>query len=392
MGDAKTPPPMPAKLRGKYDVSPQGMIVRYRPGAGPAGFLLVWLIGWTVGCVLLAYKVFVEQQWMTIVFAIPFWASWLFVFVLVVGMFTRRQRLEVDADGLRYVDRAVFALTNRRVPRDEFRKFAVGRKKSKLNDGVSKSGLEVRSTGKPLFMFSDMPDGELRWLAHQLSQLVESFPATESEDESAAEDSLGEKPRALAVTDDAVEAPSDASWRLVQEFDSLRFTQRGRWSWTGVFGLLFVCAFWNGIVAVFVGGLLGITPEMKVEGGEWWGLFFFLIPFELIGLVFIAALVLAILEPVRRSTWLFEPGLITYRYTWLGLGPRWRYPFDALARVELVKRSKKATEESNGESPYGLSLVKPDNTELCAVTGLSDGEARWMADVLMREWPQWFRQ
>ena len=27
MGNVKTPPPMPAKLRGKYDVSPHGMTV-----------------------------------------------------------------------------------------------------------------------------------------------------------------------------------------------------------------------------------------------------------------------------------------------------------------------------------------------------------------------------
>jgi hypothetical protein len=81
MSDAKTAPPMPAKLRGQYDVSPQGMTVRYRPSVGPAGFMIVWLMGWTVGCVLLAYKVFVEHEWKTIAFAIPFWAAWLFVFV-----------------------------------------------------------------------------------------------------------------------------------------------------------------------------------------------------------------------------------------------------------------------------------------------------------------------
>jgi hypothetical protein len=384
---------MPAKLRGKYDVNPHGMTVRYRPSPGPAGFLLVWLIGWTVGCVMLGYKVFVDHELKTIVFAIPFWASWIFVFVLVVGMFTRRQRLEIDELGLRYVDRAVFALTNRHVPREEFRKFAVGRRR-KSESEESKSGLEVRTTGKPMFMFPSMPDGELRWLAHQLSQLIEAPPAEDDEPTAAVEDSLGEKPKSLAVTDDAVEPPSDTTWRLTQEFDSMRFVQRGRWSWVGVFGLLFVCAFWNGIVAVFVGGLLGLTPEMNIQGIEWWFLFFFLIPFELIGLVFVAALVMVVLEPVRHTTWLFEPGLVTYRFTYLGFGPRWRYPFEALGRVELTKRNKdsRAKQQQGDETPYGLSLVRLDNTELCAVNGLTQGEARWLADTLMREWPQWFRK
>ncbi len=153
---------MPAKLRGTYDVTPQGMTVRYHPPAAAAGFLIIWLIGWTVGCVLLVHAVLTKQEPMIIVFAIPFWSSWLFVFSLVVGGLTRRQRLEVDAEGLHYVDRAVVKLKDRRVPRDEFRKFVVARRKSKSNDNQSKVGLEVHTTGQPLFMFQSMPDAELR--------------------------------------------------------------------------------------------------------------------------------------------------------------------------------------------------------------------------------------
>ncbi len=396
-----TAPVMPAKLRGTYDVSPQGMCIRYRPRFGAVGFLIVWLMGWTAGCVLLAHQVFVKQEWMTIVFAIPFWSAWLFVFALVVGALTRRQRLEVDALGLRYVDRAVVTLNNRHIPRDEFRKFVVARRKSKSKDNHAKSGLEVRTTGKPLFMFQEMPDAELRWLSYQLSQLIEAQADDESADAGQSRgDALGPRPQTLAMSEQEVEPPSDASWELTRDFQSLRFVERGRWSWSGVLGLLFVNCFWNGIVSVFVGVLWGFMPGQQPQGLEWLMLFLFLIPFEAIGLVLIAALLFALLEPVRRRTWQFEPGLITYRQTWLGVGPRWAYPFEALARIDLGRRRgllsrfgvhETADEARHSDAPCAMVLVKPDNTELCAIDGLTEGDARWMADVVMREWPEWFR-
>ncbi|MEX2115027.1 MAG: hypothetical protein WD845_17670, partial [Pirellulales bacterium] len=307
MSEVQSSPSIPGKLRAKYDVSPQGMCIRYRPRFGAVGFLIVWLIGWTVGCVLLAYSVFVKQEWMTIFIAIPFWTAWLFVFSLIVGALTRRQRLEVDALGLRYVDRAVVRLQDRWIPRAEFRKFAVVRKRSgsKSGENQPKAGLEVRTAGKPLFMFADMPAAELRWLAHQLSQLVESLPHEEetaagTEVDGLRQDGLGPLPFALAAGDQEVDRPSDSEWQLVRDFGGLRFIERGRWTWSGVLGLLFINCFWNGIVCVFLGVLWGFMPGQQPEGFEWLALFLFLIPFEAIGLLMIAGLLVAMLEPVRR--------------------------------------------------------------------------------------------
>ncbi len=46
-----------------------------------------------------------------------------------------------------------------------------------------------------------------------------------------------------------------------------------------VAGLLFINAFWNGIVLVFVLALCGLMPmDDGPEGWEWWGMFVFLIP------------------------------------------------------------------------------------------------------------------
>ncbi|MGD9720823.1 MAG: hypothetical protein AB7O59_14125 [Pirellulales bacterium] len=409
MSEAATlAPVMPAKLRATYSVSPERMHVCYRPRSwGVTLFLIVWLTGWTAGCVFLAFEAIKNPQPFTFLFAVPFWSSWLFVAAVLVGAFTRRQDLEIDADGLRYVDRALVRLAHRSIPRHEFRGFEFGRRERRHDDSVTtESGLEIRSLGQPLFVFSGLPDAELSWLAWQLSRLVESLgsggdarPSARAE-VPAPPGEQGAPSVPLLLGDEVLEAPSDCSWELVSEIQSLAFIQRGRWSWAAVLGLLFICAFWNGIVSVFVANLFGLAPGNAPAGGEWWFLFFFLIPFEAIGLLFLLGLVFTILEPVRRKIWHFDAGKIECSWSWLGIGPRWTYPVEALARVDLVraesttKRSLRAknTSSSGIEEPqFGLSLVRGDNTQLCVIQPLTEGEARWMADAVMRQWPEWFR-
>ena len=48
------PPPRPARLRSQWVDSGRECSLRYRPRSlGSSCFLVLWLIGWTVGCVFL---------------------------------------------------------------------------------------------------------------------------------------------------------------------------------------------------------------------------------------------------------------------------------------------------------------------------------------------------
>jgi hypothetical protein len=420
MADVQMQAPVtPARLRARYDVSPERMCVTYRPRSwAVGGFMLVWLIGWSVGCAFLAHQAIHKPQLFILLFGIPFWVSWLFVFAILVGAFTRRQDLEVDAAGLRYRDWAVVNLANRWIPREEFRGFEVVTRYQQRNQSEStpQTGLEIRAVGKPLFVFTGLPDAELRWLAWQLSQLVDALPsdAASADGEPAATgapadapaDALGPLPLALTVGQEPVDPPSDCSWELAGDFQSLEFAQRGRWSWAAVLGLLFVTAFWNGIVGVFVLNLLGLAPGKGPAGGEWWFLFFFLIPFEVIGLCMFLALFAALLEPVRRKIWRFDANEIECRLSWLGIGPRWLYPVSKLDRIELIRgpatrrqagrrKHRSATIEdaswADADHKFGLSLVQAENAQLCEIKPLTEGEARWMADAVLRARPEWFR-
>ena len=150
---------------------------------------------------------------------------------------------------------------------------------------------------------------------------------------------------------------------------------------------------------MFVSVLWGLAPgENAPQGVEWWGLFVFLIPFEAIGLGMVLAFVAALLEPVHRTRWTFTRWGIEQRHTWLGLGPRWTWTVEGLERIELRrdgpsgKRRFGSTTSGNGEGRgCRLSLVDRENAELCSIGGLTEGEARWMGDVLLKEREGWLR-
>ncbi len=171
--------------------------------------------------------------------------------------------------------------------------------------------------------------------------------------------------------------------------------KRGRSEWAAVLGLLFSNAFWNGIVAVFVLSLCGAMPDNEPpQGGEWWGLFFFLIPFEVIGLCMFLGLLAVLLEPVHRTIWHFTRRDAERRAIWLGVGPRRTWEVASLDRVDLCRDAKRwwhASLPGGDGRRYRLSLVDKTNTELCSVNGLTEGEARWIGDAILRERAIWFR-
>ncbi len=97
-------------------------------------------------------------------------------------------------------------------------------------------------------------------------------------------------------------------WYRADEFDTIRLTNRGRWSWIGLAVLLFLNLFWNGIVSLFIGKGLGLFPGEGNFGndGVEFGLLLFMIPFVAVGLLMMAGFVLTLLEPVRVMRWTID--------------------------------------------------------------------------------------
>lgn len=388
-------PIKPARLRVRFEETTTGLLLRYQQRQWGTGlFMLFWLCGWTVGCVFLAVQLWNKPEPMLFVFAVPFWTSWVFAAGLLLTMFLQVEVLDLDENGLRYVKRVILPFQRRTIPLDEAIKFVASQTQPKNSEDSVTAYIELVTLGHPLLMFANLPDNERHWVTWRLNQYLRSLNPAEGHDE-----------RQTSTDRTGTEPPSDCRWTCDDSYEGSTFVRRGRFSLAGLLGALFINLFWNGIVSVFVMALFGFGPEGPQQFGlGWWGMFLFLIPFEAIGLVMVTALFLVVLEPVHWTTWKFDRDEVALRDSWLGIGRTRRYDASSVAHVRLeisdaataalnplAIKNFHPTTQTTASRDCLIRLVDRNNTEIVSLTGLTEGEARWMMSNIERDNPAWFR-
>lgn len=410
-------PPRPQKLTVQVEHTAEGLLLYRRNVQKAAGaFMLLWLTGWTVGCVFLAGMVLHDPQPFLLLFAVPFWASWVLVFFMLLKSFFQRDRLVISKEGVRFDRQVLVPLHERFVPLHEVQRFDVFSEIVDSESGQLHWGLEMENAGTPLRFFPGLEVEERLWLQHTLNDMLTRLKGIGSESaplpvDAPSRDELAHNGNTanLTVSTKPVRPPADCRWQRLDGYQQIAFMQRGRFVWQSIFGLLFINVFWNGVVGVFVMVLFGGGPggfggpqNAAPEGIAWWGLFLFLIPFEVLGFLMFGGLLLALIDPFRRTTWTIEERAISYRQKWFGQGRHKTYEIDRLQRLELQSRD----DASNGkfsvtqmapsstphnDTPFVLMFIDTENRVACEIAQLTEGEARWMADVVLRERPSWFR-
>jgi hypothetical protein len=423
MPTEKLRPARPAKLGFRFTRDEEGLAVIYSVRGKAAGvFMLLWLTGWSVGCVFLLGNAIKEPKLFNILFAMPFWAGEIFGIVILLRSFFSREYFLLNAAGAAFTRRIVIPLTTRIVPVEEIKSFQKCTIRRDSESGHITLGVKMETLGRPLYFAAELTAPECDWLADQLNDCLSSLAGfvgdteddiqepvvnEEKKDDSAKQENAEEKEGdpsndgniyILELSKTPCEPPSDSRWERIDEIDSITFLQRGRILWNMLFGFLFATLFCNGIISVFVLNLWGFLQDQP-KGFEWWFLFFFLIPFEIIGLCIFLGLFYQIFEPFRRTRWKFGKQEIECRWTWFGLGPRWVYAARPLDRLEMPDEVKKSSrnEKSNDlvvmlneGANRTLRFIDRENTELTAMKRLTEGEARWIADTVLRERPYWF--
>ena len=249
-------------------------------GKGGGFFMLLWLTGWTVGCVALAGMVINDPKIFHFLFAIPFWASWVFVFFMMMRSFFGREYFLLDRGGASYISRVLVPIRTRLIPLEEIKSFHECEMSRDSESGHITLGVEMRTLGKSLRFAGNISHAECEWLVDQLNDSLRSLggganaadevlPALAEGDEREIEPpkeefSKAEKTEAdesdrcvLSLAKTPREPPSDCRWRRIDDFDSTAFLQRGRLALGTLGGLLFINLFWNGIVSVFFGLFIG---------------------------------------------------------------------------------------------------------------------------------------
>jgi hypothetical protein len=414
-------PERPSHLRSRFELSGSRLTIAYRRIDPTGCFLLLWLTGWTVGCVMLLGMVIQQPAVTSLMFAIPFWASWIFVFCLVMNSFFRKELLELGPEGIQFVCRVIVPIMRRIVPLEEVEGFGSYLKVTDSESNTLAKGIEVRTRGHGFRFGQGLPDAERAWLIDQLNEQLDRLAPDQARpmvgsgsahDTDGEADDLGkiddrperadaESSERLVAAATPIAPPSDSRWTRLDDFHQITFVTRGRAGCGAIGMLLFINAFWNGIVGVFVTQLLG-APMFGdgggLKGAEWWFLFVFLIPFEVIGLVMFVGLLVTVVEPFRRTRWSFAYGGAEKQTTWFGIGRSRSYPVDWLDRIELRIGSRertffRSTNDSDTPAPPARCLVFIDreNQERFTIDGLTQGDARWIADTILRECQRWFR-
>jgi hypothetical protein len=431
-------------MQVRFEESPAGLTLRHAYARGNWGggvFMVLWLIGWTVGCVLLAGQA-LKGDLKFILFGIPFWASWFFVAATIIYTFFGRSWLQFTADGVTYRSSAIVPLKNRFVPWVEFRKAARGATSWK-KDEAPQHCIKIITLGQPIEFAAGVSSDEAEWLAEQVQRIgaalapVGSLQRKRGECNAAAKDGDGTgeadwadeadeigrqeevllqdsegslRPNAIrhrediavlrpvrdrrAVREERAAPPTDSHWRLQREFQSVSFVTRGRWSFSALAVITFLNLFWNGIVGVFIYALI---TEFQ------WFLFFFLIPFEVIGLGFFCGWLACLFMPWWTYRVTAERRAIERRWAVLGIGRTRRTEIESLDRIEIRQdeddspspaRSGPEQARSFGkllrDGNFRLLLVDPQNRELLTVGALSEGEALWIGRTIVQERPDWY--
>ena len=155
--------------RCRVECSAEEMTVRWRLGnSGPTAFLTLWLLGWSVGCGVIAHRLWTEPRPATLVFALPFWAGELFVAAMLVRYWFGRGRLHHSPSGL-VISEDIGPLHHRReMASSELTAVKVG---SVVEDSESKRRVPVLLLEGPDYRWNwgkGLPLVELEWIAREL--------------------------------------------------------------------------------------------------------------------------------------------------------------------------------------------------------------------------------
>ncbi|MEM0915931.1 MAG: hypothetical protein AAGK09_15150 [Planctomycetota bacterium] len=409
----RRPPSRPVRCQTRIEELGDAVVLSRRTGSfGGSAFLVLWLVGWSVGCVFILSAALNGQHFLWL-FGIPFWGAWVFVVASLLNTWFGREVVIADAQGLAWARRVIIRVRHRDVPRDEV--LAVrSYKESDAEDATAGAGIEVQTVGKPVRFGQGLPADERRYLRYLLRRTLRlkrrkgsvSGEASEGADRGRRRRSQRAGMPIRLTSGSASPRPSDTTMRIEPSLRGVTVISPGAWAggWLAVLawllslgGVTFFMSFWNGIVSVFL--LVLIAPD-AVEQDEpltgWMrlGLGLFLVPFVGIGLGLIAAWLAVLLAPVSSRRWRVEQEEL--ESSWVVAGVPWsrQVSLREAVRLEIDRESEDVKSSwkdrlpgfgaDDDASDYKLAFVTEDDRRVVEIAGLTRGEAEWIGGEIVR--------
>jgi hypothetical protein len=162
---------------------------------------------------------------------------------------------------------------------------------------------------------------------------------------------------------------------------------------------LFVNLFWNSIVLFFILMQFGMVPGAPQVESEQASMGLFLVPFALIGVAMIGVLIYVLLEPFRRTILQIDRNEVQFGSRRLGLGWIRRYDTTSITKIGIESRSAAdgsvrssiLSLQTTASRQSDLQMSNDDNRTVLQVSGLTEGEARWMLRQIQQIHPHWVK-
>lgn len=368
---------------------------------GTPSFLLLWLMGWTAGTGFLLWNVFTNPSVLHALYAVPFVAAWLLVFVLLAWMLFGREGVRIDSEGLEYQTTLLLPLSRRTVPLTELKNVSADLADWKEND-MDLRCLRFETMGQPLRFAAGIGEQEQHWLVERLNEYLDLLrPHGTANGQKVApivaEESCQEE--ILRRASMPIEPPSDSRIDVSRQAETVEFLWQGEWSLGTIAGISFIILFWNGAVSVF---LWQCYEDPNVL---WFS--FFVVLHAAFGLFLFAVWFVALTAPLWRLTWTFGEHQITRRLSVsdanavvFDFGWSKRFAIQPFVRLALRRQKKQSRNRQLGsllpllshpDGEHSLSFLAEEGKELLTLKHLTEGDARWIADVLLRTFPSWGR-
>ncbi len=338
-------------------------------------FLTVWLFGWAAGSAAFTFHFAAQPSLLGGWLVATAWSGWVVV-ALVTPEFWRSERLILNADGLCFELKTILRHVQQQIPLCELKRFYL----RAYFVRPKPYWVEIRSLEMPVrFAEGYASRADYALLVQELNRHLARIQA------------------AATAAESPERRPTDCRWTMTRDDEGMTLENRGHFSRSWLLSepqALVICFFFVTLPSL---GCWAAWGGLRQEGFSIGGVLLAAVA-TLLALVFASVgafgAVASLLEPWRRSSWRFTVGEVVSSRGWGVCRWQRRYlvtgPLRMRVESETTDESPAALDAAaSGERPllgpaslFRLIFQENEGKRLCAVKGLSEGEARWMAQLL----------
>ncbi|WP_425398829.1 hypothetical protein [Aeoliella sp.] len=391
---------MPAKPRVQIDlVGDETRFEWYKPSRWSGFYLGVLLSALSALIVFAIHWLLTDFQWFVLL-TIPLLALvWIFLAYSLAIVLFGRESLAISPDSLEVKYYSLGFCDARRIPLGEVLRVKPGSIWARHNNRLlTRYGIIAITTfGNPAQFAVGIDDEEAEWLAEviyscirsrtprrPIHQMCERLRKLNDFDPWPDGDLEGSGGIEFTTAQERYPKPSDSTWKVLVTVDAIELSNRRRWSFSDIVGLLLLNICWMGVVGAWF---------QLAQSSVFLSLL--LIPTVVLGICFVASLLSELTAPAWAERYTIRIDSVEHRWSCPLFAKTSLVEFDALGLLKI--RDYNHRSEGFNLRWLGMRHITSGNCKVVlvdsmrkrigSIDSLTAGEALWIADTIARELP-----